>query len=121
MRISDWSSDVCSSDLRAAVRAKARVFRTSLDLLLLELDARRQRVPAWCAGSRSGESMVCPELSVTALRARVCRLPDAPDRACATTDVRDKAAGDRQLGSRGRRTGMVTRPEATRGQGPRGS
>src|SRR3546814_14052832 len=93
----------------------------SLDLLLLEIDARRQRVHAWCAGSRSGGSMVCPELSVTALRARVCRLPDAPDRACPTKDVRAKDAGTLVLGRRGRPTRIVTSRECNRATGRPGA
>src|SRR3546814_20518434 len=43
----------------------------------------------------------------------------SPDRACATKDVRDKAAGHRLLGRRGRRARIVTARESIRGSGSR--
>src|SRR3546814_9524960 len=48
MRISDWSSDVCSSDLPAAARTDAE----AADLLTSDVDANDT---AFCTGERTAE------------------------------------------------------------------
>src|SRR3546814_12649074 len=62
MRISDWSSDVCSSDLHAPVRHHLRTTRGDAELFALRGDPQMDDPLPFrlCRGGRSGWSSLAP-------------------------------------------------------------
>src|SRR3546814_10726322 len=59
MRISDWSSDVCSSDLRDAARRRVRAFPAEC------LRAKRMGTPPYCPYAFDGHHMSIRPASVS--------------------------------------------------------
>src|SRR3546814_959627 len=53
LRISDWSSDVCSSDLKVDPVADAETVET--ELLLSDLESLEKRVPAFAKKATGGD------------------------------------------------------------------
>src|SRR3546814_9595211 len=60
MRISDWSSDVCSSDLAARVAARPRRGQQADDLVGIALQQRRPAQQAMLAVTRRDGPRRCP-------------------------------------------------------------
>src|SRR3546814_2494666 len=59
MRISDWSSDVCSSDLKAVEGGKARPSGRQMDIFLDALAASSNGAAAARAAGIAGNAMYC--------------------------------------------------------------
>src|SRR3546814_6647780 len=53
MRISDWSSDVCSSDLRRCTRQKTAIQRKTAHLARLSIHLWTLLAPYWCREQES--------------------------------------------------------------------
>src|SRR3546814_6265762 len=73
MRISDWSSDVCSSDLRARVGSEALVVRQSALELLRDVNPMRDPSGEREAGALRVQWTSTPEIGRASCRERVCQ------------------------------------------------
>src|SRR3546814_2550353 len=69
MRISDWSSDVCSSDLAKAARAKAEAGETLAD----EVEALLARRASAALGLARKAGELVTEIGRASCRERVCQ------------------------------------------------
>src|SRR3546814_9073015 len=58
MRISDWSSDVCSSDLLELVRGRIVLPELYLDRPVIRLERRDDGTPNWAMGASRGSAAV---------------------------------------------------------------
>src|SRR3546814_13389879 len=69
MRISDWSSDVCSSDLEADQHADDRRHRQAIHLLPIFVfaEAITQFISAWLSGEWAGWGLLWSSLFTVAL------------------------------------------------------
>src|SRR3546814_2676917 len=73
MRISDWSSDVCSSDLDAAAAARAKPGDRCHGVLAPDLPAGVAEVAGAVAGPEEVEQKHVDEIGRASCRERVCQ------------------------------------------------
>src|SRR3546814_2765917 len=87
MRISDWSSDVCSSDLARAVRALAalRQIADAFDRPARTVDVPAE-MPRIAAGTSFNEASAKALLGKIGVASPVERVVDSPDEVAATAD-----------------------------------
>src|SRR3546814_3283387 len=74
MRISDWSSDVCSSDLHAEERGQFETQRARMHVLEKDLEAlRSQSIQLQAAHDQLQTSHATTEIGRASCRERVCQ------------------------------------------------